>query len=75
MNRFIVVFLTIIATLLFSLGIGSTAQQIEGPLPTSITGLLIAFMPFVCGVTSIVIFWIVSFIKDTAHNDGPHREE
>ena len=75
MNKFAVVFLTIIGTLLFSQGINYTVLQLEGELPTSLTGLLAAFTPFLCGALSIIMFWVVSSIKNVPQNDDYGKQE
>jgi len=75
MNKFAVVFLTIVGTLLFSQGINYTVQQLEGELPTSVIGLLAAFTPFLCGALSVIMFWVVASIKDVVHYDDASKQE
>lgn len=75
MNKFTIVFLTIIATLLFIAGMLYTFLQMNGNLPDSITGGFYAFIPFVCGATSIIVFGIVFSSKDTACCGDIYKEE
>jgi len=75
MNKFAIVFLTIVATLLFSLGIGYTIYQMDGQLPTTLAGWTTAFIPFLSGALSIIIFGVVLSSQATVYYADTRDQE
>jgi len=76
MNKFAAFFWTTSATFMFSTGILSTLVQMDGDSPVSLTGLLVAFIPFSSAAVSIILYALVLSSKSPpCCNDTRHQEE